>query len=78
MKNEKTDYSKIEEDIFFELIYPLHAIDFLFGNDYERFASIVAANFKLNPKQWEQILEHWELKERIRSTLRQTNWKKRF
>lgn len=61
----KFDYSKSKEDIFYKIIYPLYPNEFLFGNDYEKFAFIVSANFILNQEQWEYILEHWNEKEKI-------------
>jgi hypothetical protein len=65
MTVKKFDYSKSYQDIFYKVIYPLYARDFLFGNSYEQFAFIVEANFILNPIQWEYILEHWQQKENI-------------
>lgn len=65
MTIKKFDYSKSKEDIFYKVIYPIYAREFLLGNDYEVFAFIVSANFILNSEQWEYILEHWEQKEQI-------------
>lgn len=65
MKIKKFDYSKSKEDIFYKVVYPIYAREFLFGDNYENFAFIVSANFILNSEQWEYILEHWELKESI-------------
>ena len=65
MTIKKLDYSKSTVDIFYKVIYPLYAREFLFGNDYEQFAFLVSANFILNDIQWEYILEHWENKETI-------------
>lgn len=65
MTIKKFDYSKSTEDIFYKLIYPVYAREFLFGNNYEQFAFLVEANFILNATQWEYILEHWEQKESI-------------
>lgn len=65
MKITKFDYSECKEDIFYKIIYPIYARDFLFGSNYENFAFTVSANFILNSEQWEYILEHWEEKERI-------------
>ena len=65
MKIKKFDYSNSKEDIFYKVIYPMFASQFLFGNSYEQFAFLVQANFILNPEQWEYILEHWEQKESI-------------
>jgi hypothetical protein len=65
MKVKKFDYSESTEDIFYKIIYPMFPREFLFGNDYEKFAFIVSANFILNPPQWQYILEHWEQKESI-------------
>ena len=59
----KFDYSKSTEDIFYKIIYPMYAREFMFGKKYEDFAFTVAANFKLNATQWEYILEYWEEKE---------------
>jgi len=61
----KFDYLNSTEDIFYKIIYPIYAKEFLFGSNYENFAFIVSANFILNPIQWEYILEHWEQKESI-------------
>ena len=61
----KFDYSNSKEDIFYKVIYPMYAREFLFGNDYEKFAFLISANFILNAEQWEYILEHWEQKETI-------------
>jgi len=65
MKIKKFDYSKSKEDIFYRIIYPLYAKEFLFGDNYTYFAELVQQNFILNPEQWEYILEHWEQKEAI-------------
>ena len=65
MTIKKFDYSNIQEDIFYKIIYPIYAKEFLFGSDYETFAFTVSANFILNPIQWEYILEHWEAKEHL-------------
>ena len=48
-----------------KIIYPVYAKEFLYGSNYENFAFLVQANFKLNSNQWQKILEHWELKESI-------------
>ena len=61
----KFDYSKSREDIFYKILYPIYAKEFLYGSNYENFAFMVSANFILNPQQWEYILEHWEQKESI-------------
>lgn len=65
MTIKKFDYSKSTEDIFYKVIYPVYAREFLFGNNYEQFAFLVEANFILNAPQWEYILEHWEQKESL-------------
>lgn len=65
MTIKKFDYSKSTEDIFYKIIYPLYAREFMFGNNYEQFAFLVEANFILNAQQWEYILEHWDQKESI-------------
>lgn len=67
MTIKKFDYSKSNEDIFYKLIYPIYSKDFLFGNNYEKFALLVHSTFILNSIQWEYILEHWELKESLLS-----------
>jgi len=67
MTIKKFDYSKSKEDIFYKIIYPIYAKEFLYGNNYENFAFTVSANFILNSQQWEYILEHWEEKESILS-----------
>lgn len=61
----KFDYSNSKEDIFYKILYPIYAKEFLFGSNYENFASIVSAKFILNAEQWGYILEHWEQKEII-------------
>lgn len=65
MTIKKFDYSNSKEDIFYKVIYPIYAKEFLFGSNYEHFALTVSANFILNPEQWDYILEHWENKENI-------------
>lgn len=62
----KFDYSKSKEDIFYKIIFPIYAKEFLYSNSYENFAFIVSANFILNAEQWQYILEHWEYKESIK------------
>ena len=65
MTIKKFDYSKSTEDIFYKIIYPLYAREFMFGNNYEQFAFLVEANFILNAHQLGYILEHWDQKESI-------------
>jgi len=65
MTIKKFDYTKSTQDIFYKIIYPIYAREFLFGNNYEHFAITIEANFILNPIQWEYILEHWNTKESI-------------
>jgi hypothetical protein len=65
MTIKKFDYSKSKEDIFYKILYPIYAKDFLYGNDYESFSFTISANFILNAEQWDYILEHWEQKESI-------------
>ena len=65
MTIKKFDCSKSTEDIFYKIIYPLYAREFMFGNNYEQFAFLVSANFILNAQQWGYILEHWDQKESI-------------
>ncbi len=67
MTVKKFDYSNSKEDIFYKIIYPIYAKEFLYENNYENFALTVSANFILNSEQWEYILEHWEEKESILS-----------
>lgn len=63
----KFDYSNCKEDIFYKIIYPLFAKEFLFSRNYEQFAQMLSEYFVLNPEQWEYILEHWEQKESIKT-----------
>ena len=65
MTIKKFDYSESKEDIFYKIIYPIYAREFLFGNNYENFAFTLSAIFIFNSQQWEYILEHWENKESI-------------
>ena len=65
MTIKKFDYSASTEDIFYKIIYPIYAKEFLFGSNYEIFTFLISANFILNAPQWEYILEHWELKEQM-------------
>ena len=65
MNIKKIDYSKETEDIFYKIIYPIYAKEFLYGSSYENFAFTVSANFILSHKQWTEILNHWEMKESI-------------
>jgi hypothetical protein len=65
MTIKKFDYSKSIEDIFYRILYPIYAKEFLFGSNYENFAFTISANFILNSEQWDYILEHWEQKESI-------------
>ena len=61
----KLDYSKSKEDIFYKILYPIYAKEFLYGSNYEVFAKTISERFILNLEQWEYILEHWEQKENI-------------
>jgi len=54
-----------ETKIFGDFIYPIFAKEFLFGDSYEDFATIVSSKFILTPKQWESVLIEWELKEKM-------------
>ena len=66
MTIKKLDYTKSKQDIFYKIIYPLYATEFLFGcKNYESFAFLVSANFILNSEQWVYILQHWKEKEEI-------------
>lgn len=66
MKITKFNFSSSKEDIFYKIVYPLYPSAFMYGTNYEQFASLVSANFILNPEQWEYILEHWEAKEQLK------------
>ena len=59
------DYSEKGTGIFYKVIYPMYAREFLFGNSYEYFIQTVEANFIINPDQRNNILIHWVQKERI-------------
>ena len=65
MTIKKFDYSKSKKDIFYKILYPIYAKEFLYGDKYEYFACTISENFILNSEQWEYILEHWEQKESI-------------
>lgn len=65
MTIKKFDYSKSKEDIFYKIIYPIYAREFLFGSDHEQFERLVSANFILNSAQWDYIKEHWEKKQKL-------------
>lgn len=68
MAQTKYDYSQTGEDIFYKIIYPVFAREFLFLSNYETFASLVQAKFNLNDYQLQKILEYWEEKEQILTT----------
>ena len=61
----KFNYLNSTQDIFYKIIYPLYAKEFLLGNNYENFAKLIEESFILNSQQWDYILEHWEQKELI-------------
>ncbi len=63
MQITKFNYTESKQDIFYQIIYPLCAKEFMYGSSYENFAFSVSANFILNDEQWAYILEHWEQKE---------------
>lgn len=65
----RLDYSESKKDIFYEIIYPLLAREFLFGNDLQTFAAFVNEHFILNREQWEYIREHWDVKEDVKEKL---------
>lgn len=65
MTIKKLDYSKIQKDIFYQVLYPLYSKEFVFGDNYENFIFLIESNFILNSEQLEYIKEHWELKESI-------------
>jgi len=61
----KIDLTHLEDAIFYKHIYPVYPKEFLFSNEYEWFADKVSESFLLNERQWQNILEEWELKETI-------------
>ncbi len=61
----KVDLTKVKGEVFYKYIYPTDPQAFLFGRDYERYASVIEAMFILNSTQWEYILSEWELKENL-------------
>ena len=65
MLTKKFDLSGLNEDVFYKIIYPVFAKEFLFFGDYELFANLVGQRFKLSSTQWESVLIHWEQKESI-------------
>ena len=65
MTIKKIDYLASKEDIFYKIIYPIYAREFLFGNSYKDFVFLIEANFILNIEQWEYIEEHWRVKEEL-------------
>jgi hypothetical protein len=67
MTIKKFNYTESREDIFYKVIYPIYAKEFLFGSNLQDFIFTVSANFTLNKEQWEYITEHWEQKEKILS-----------
>ena len=69
MTTKKLDYSKSTKDIFYKIIYPLYAKEFLFGDYYIEFAILIEQRFILNPTQWDYILHHWDEKESILKTI---------
>ena len=65
MKTTKLNFLKSTNDIFYKIIYPVYAKEFLFSDNYENFALLVETKFILNPIQWDYILEHWIAKENL-------------
>ena len=61
----KFDYTNSNEDIFYKIIYPIYAKEFLFGCNYINFAKMLETKFILNSIQWQIILDHWNFKENI-------------
>lgn len=59
------DYTNSKQDIFYKIIYPVFAKEFLLGSKYDDFKTTVETTFILNPQQWEHIKEHWDEKEEI-------------
>jgi hypothetical protein len=70
MDIKKFDYSKSTKDIFYKIIYPIYAKEFLYGNSYKEFFDMLSTNFILNARQWDYVLCHLEQKE---STLSKEN-----
>jgi hypothetical protein len=64
MSTKKFDYTESRQDIFYTIIYPLYAKEFMFG-EFNQFVELVKERFILNPIQWEYISEHWEQKESL-------------
>ncbi len=63
MTTKRFNLTHLKCDVFYKIIYPLYAREFLFGDNYEEFASLVEQSFLLNETQWENILREWEFKE---------------
>jgi hypothetical protein len=63
MKIIKFNFNASEKDIFWTIIYPIYAVEFMFGESYVDFKYLLEGNFLLNEAQWELILEHWNEKE---------------
>ena len=61
----KQDLTTFTQPIFYPLIYPILSQEFLVGESYDKFSSLVYDRFKLTEKQWGEVLEAWESKEEI-------------
>lgn len=53
--------------VFYGYIYPCFAKEFLFGSNYEQYATLINAQFILTHDQWERVITEWESKEMILS-----------
>jgi len=62
---DKINLTKLGDGVFYKYIYPVYPKEFLFGIDYETYATIVSEEFILNERQWDNILIEWEIKEAI-------------
>lgn len=64
------DLTQFGTDVFYKVIYKnkQNALDFIMSNDYEAYAKQLQTRYKMNPEQWEFILNEWEQKEEILSS----------
>ena len=62
----KLDLRGSNKDIFYKIIYPATAKDFLFkSSTIKKYLQIVETMFIINEIQKEYILEHWNEKENL-------------
>jgi len=61
----KVDLTKVKGEVFYKYIYPVFPTEFLYNCNYEKFAELVNMLFVLNKKQWESVLNEWEIKESL-------------